>query len=102
MRFDGADYVPPRDDPRLTSQHQRLRALMQDGQWRTLSEIAQETGDPEASMSAQLNDLMSEKEAQEEIKALADLIRGGNDISKMSRSEAKNLYDKMNNLPSES
>tara|TARA_R100000805_G_C3619675_1_gene122900 strand:- start:149 stop:790 length:642 start_codon:yes stop_codon:yes gene_type:complete len=48
------------------------------------------------------DDLMSEKEAQEEIKALADLIRGGNDISKMSRSEAKELYDKMNNLPSES
>lgn len=61
MRFDGADYVPPRDDPRLTSQHKRLRALMKDGEWRTLSEIAQETGDPEASMSAQLRHLRKDR-----------------------------------------
>ena len=61
MRFDGDDYVPPRDDPRLTSQHQRLRALMQDGEWRSLGEIAQQTGDPEASMSAQLRHLRKER-----------------------------------------
>lgn len=61
MRFDGADYVPPRDDPRLTSQHQRLRALMQDGEWRTLNEIARQTGDPEASMSAQLRHLRKKR-----------------------------------------
>jgi len=61
MRFDGDDYVPPRDDHRLTSQHQRLRSLMRDGEWRTLSEIAQQTGDPETSMSAQLRHLRKER-----------------------------------------
>ena len=61
MRFDGEDYVPPRDNPRLTSQHQRLRSLMQDGEWRTLREIARQTGDPEASMSAQLRHLRKER-----------------------------------------
>ena len=61
MRFDGDDYVPPRDDPRLTSQHQRLRSLMEDGEGRSLSEISQQTGDPEASMSAQLRHLRKER-----------------------------------------
>jgi len=61
MRFDGADYVPPRDDPRLTSQHERLRSLMKDGKWRTLGGIAAETGDPEASMSAQLRHLRKKR-----------------------------------------
>ena len=61
MRFDGDDYVPPRDDPRLTSQHQRLRALMRDGEWRSLGEISQQTGDPEASMSAQLRHLRKKR-----------------------------------------
>ena len=57
MRFDGDDYVPTRDEARLTSQHERLREVMSDGGWHTLSEISQLTGDPEASMSAQLRHL---------------------------------------------
>jgi hypothetical protein len=54
MRFDGADYVPERDDVRLTGQQARIWDLMCDGKWRTLQQISQVTGDPEASVSAQL------------------------------------------------
>lgn len=53
-RFDGSDYQPPRDDVRLSKQYQRLFDLMRNGHWRTLREIAERTGDPEASVSAQL------------------------------------------------
>lgn len=52
--FDGSDYVAPRDDKRLTAQMERIFNLMQDGQFRTLKEIAERTQDPEASISAQL------------------------------------------------
>lgn len=53
-KFDGSDYVAPRDDKRLTAQMQRIFNLMSDGQYRTLGQIASTTGDPEASISAQL------------------------------------------------
>lgn len=56
-RFDGADYLPKRDDPRLSGQLGRIFALMQDGGWRTLGEIAAMTGDPQPSISAQLRHL---------------------------------------------
>lgn len=56
-RFNGADYVPKRDDARLTGQLARIYSLMADGQWRTLAEIAAATGDPESSISAQLRHL---------------------------------------------
>lgn len=54
LRFAGSDYVPSRDDVRLTGQSQRIFSLMRDGKQRTLREIAAATGDPEASVSAQL------------------------------------------------
>ena len=54
---DGSTYVHERDARRLAGQHCRVLALMKDGQWRTLSEIAEETNDPEASVSARLRDL---------------------------------------------
>ena len=59
--FDGATYDPDFDHARLTSQLDRVRTLMQDGQWRTLREIADKVGDPEASVSARLRDLRKEK-----------------------------------------
>jgi hypothetical protein len=52
--FDGADYVPERDDERLGKQCQRIFALMKDGLWRSLPDIEQITGDPQPSISAQL------------------------------------------------
>jgi hypothetical protein len=57
LRFDGADYSRSRDDARLTGQILRVWECVCDGRWRTLKEIAQETGDPEASISAQLRHL---------------------------------------------
>ena len=58
--FPGPD-VTERDERRLTGQIERIFALMRDGQWRTLREIAAETGDGEASISAQLRHLTREK-----------------------------------------
>lgn len=55
--FNGADYVPDRDDARLIPQHERIKALMVDGHWRTLAAIAAATHTPEASVSAQLRHL---------------------------------------------
>jgi hypothetical protein len=57
VRFNGADYVPERDNARLTGQLLRIWNVVCDGEWRTLSEISQITGDPEASISAQLRHL---------------------------------------------
>ena len=57
MRFNGSDYDRAHDDARLSVQLIRIRALMRDGQWRTLAEIARDTGDPQASISAQLRHL---------------------------------------------
>ena len=57
MRFNGPDYQPERDNERLSLQHFRVRDLMSDGAWRTLAQISEETGDPPASVSAQLRHL---------------------------------------------
>lgn len=55
--FSGSDYSPVLDDGRLRNQIDRVRMCMSDGRWRTLSEIAAKTGDPEASVSAQMRNL---------------------------------------------
>ncbi|MFW6103130.1 MAG: hypothetical protein ACOC7M_02410 [Chloroflexota bacterium] len=55
--FDGPAYVPEHDQVRLTGQIRRIFRLMKDGQWRTLNEISGATGDPHASVSAQLRHL---------------------------------------------
>jgi hypothetical protein len=55
--FNGSDYVPARDDDRLRGQQLRIWELMRDGRWLTLGQIAEGTGDPEASISAQLRHL---------------------------------------------
>lgn len=59
--FDGADYVDARDRPRLRGQIQRVYDLMCDGHWRTLTQIADSTGDPHASVSAQLRHLRKKR-----------------------------------------
>ena len=56
-RFDGADYQPERDNARLGAQLLRVRAFMADSAWHTLEAIARGTGDPPASVSAQLRHL---------------------------------------------
>ena len=60
-RFNGADYQPERDDVRLSGQVARVWNCMCDSRWRTLREIAAVTGDPEASISAQLRHLRKKR-----------------------------------------
>lgn len=57
MKFNGSDYEHTRDSERLSQQHLRVRTLMSDGVWRTLDQISEVTGDPPASVSAQLRHL---------------------------------------------
>jgi hypothetical protein len=54
LEFAGDGYESTRDQTRLTHQHARVRDLMSDGAWRTLSLISKITQDPPASVSAQL------------------------------------------------
>lgn len=56
-RFNGPVYDPALDQERLAKQMGRIYELMKDGHWRTLREIAEVTGDPESSVSAQLRHL---------------------------------------------
>ncbi len=60
-RFDGATYDHERDHGRLNAQLRDVRNLMSDKQWRTLSEIAEQTGHPLQSVSARLRDLRKSK-----------------------------------------
>ena len=59
--FDGDDYQPDRDDERLGSQYERIFNCMKDGAWRSLPEIEGRTGDPPASISAQLRHMRKER-----------------------------------------
>ena len=55
--FDGRTYEPAKDESRLTGHLQKVLALMSDGRWRTLDDIAGRVGCSEASASARLRDL---------------------------------------------
>jgi hypothetical protein len=61
MTFSGSNYSPELDKERLTNQLSRICELMMDGKFRTVKEIADITGDPETSVSAQLRNLRKEK-----------------------------------------
>jgi hypothetical protein len=53
-RFNGSDYDPARDNARLGAQFLRVLAAMSDHDWHTLDELHAITGDPQASISAQI------------------------------------------------
>lgn len=53
---DGATYDHARDGMRLNAQQERVWNVMRDGRWRSLIDIADITGDGEASISARLRD----------------------------------------------
>ena len=59
--FDGADYDDDRDRQRLRGQILRVYNFILDGRWRTLNDICAATGDPHASVSAQLRHLRKRK-----------------------------------------
>ena len=54
---DGSTYQHARDGKRLHCQHHRVLAALRGGRWWTLRELHEQTGDPEASISARLRDL---------------------------------------------
>lgn len=53
---DGKTFDPFKDMDRLNEQMRRVFQIMRDQHWRTLREISDATGDPEASVSARLRD----------------------------------------------
>lgn len=59
--FDGDTYQPELDIDRLKSQLDRVRWLMEDGEWRTLAQIQGIIGGSESGISARLRDLRKEK-----------------------------------------
>jgi hypothetical protein len=59
--FDGETIEPEQDHERLKGQLKKVRDVMIDSQWRTLSEIAESVGAPEGAVSARLRDLRKEK-----------------------------------------
>lgn len=76
--FGGVTFEAEHDETRLARQLGAVRALMVDGVWRTLAEIAAITGEPEASISARLRDLRKAKFGswQVERRARGDRGRG--------------------------
>lgn len=74
-RFNGADYQPERDNARLGAQLERVYSAMIDGAWHTLPELAERTGDPPASISAQLRHLRKPRYGAHRIER-AYIIRG--------------------------
>ncbi len=59
--FDGITYEPKLDRSRLKTQLSRVRNLMSDSCWRTLTAIATDAGGSEAGVSARLRDLRKAK-----------------------------------------
>ena len=53
----GPAYDPVLDGPRLSNQLERVRKCLEAGGWMTLGELRERTGDPEASISAQIRHL---------------------------------------------
>lgn len=61
MRFSGDTYEHARDSDRLTAQYETVWALMTDGEWRSLQEIAEITNYSTASAGARLRDMRKER-----------------------------------------
>ena len=61
LTFDGATLDRASDQKRLSDQHQRVWAVMSDGAFRTLREIADLTGDETHSISARLRDFRKDR-----------------------------------------
>jgi hypothetical protein len=59
--FDGVDYDHDRDQKRLIKQSDKIFAFMKGGEWKTLRQISNATGAPEASASAALRDFRKER-----------------------------------------
>jgi len=51
----------PEEKSKAAKQRARVRKVVMDGDWHTLAEISERTGDPEASVSARLRDFRKPK-----------------------------------------
>ncbi len=56
-KFKGSTFSAKHDSARLETQLERVRTLMNDGNWRTLAEIKSEIPGTETALSARLRDL---------------------------------------------
>lgn len=79
-RFDGPAYSPGEDDVRLTEQIARVFNALNGKGWKTVAEIAAETGDPEPSVSAQLRHLRKPR-------------FGGWNVERRKRESGKHLHE---------
>ncbi len=61
LRFDGPEYKPKRDRERLTGQCKRVFDAMRDSRWYTTNQLAEITGDPHNSITAQFRHLRKER-----------------------------------------
>jgi hypothetical protein len=59
--FGGVTYSPEQDKDRLLTQLGRVRDVMFDGQWHTLSELVARCGGSDASVSARIRDLRKKR-----------------------------------------
>jgi len=57
VRIKGETFDPQRDGARLETLLERVRVFLEDGEWRTLGEIADACRGSEASCSARIRDL---------------------------------------------
>ena len=57
LNFSGPTYDPKHDRVRLTNQHQKVKNLMLDGQWRTIERVAALVDAPASSVSAQIRNM---------------------------------------------
>lgn len=57
LDFNGPDYEPENDRARLTGQIRAIYKFMNENEWKTLREIEDALGYPQASISAQLRHL---------------------------------------------
>lgn len=78
-KFNGPVYSPVSDNKRLTRQHERIFDVMSDERWRTHSEIAEITKDPQNSVSAQLRHMRKPRFGSHKV----DRRRRGGDASSL-------------------
>lgn len=76
-KYAGAVYDPAEDESRLDAQIVRIHECMKDEQWRTLQEIADSTGDPPSSVSAQLRHLRKKRFGSHVVDKRSRGIRSG-------------------------
>ena len=60
-QFDGATYEAEHDHARLTKQAKRVFDVLLCGEWLTIAEIAERTGDMHQSVSARIRDFRKDK-----------------------------------------